>query len=253
MQEKNHLAMNSQESKRFHFTPQLDIQLLRVIVADPPFAARHGNVQEKWEAVQSRMSNMTGWKSLRDRFGLLVKQFKAQSMIQLRKSGTEEEYTERDKLLEEICELLAEEPKAPEKPKQLELSMAVRDHSMRTLKEKNAFLTDESSSSSSPKKRKDMEIISLLKSQDERLHLQTEARIAIDKAHVENEKNRILLEDKRMELDREKLRVDKFKFEVDKFKFEEDLQLRQEDQRLAHEEKREIIALLRSLASKSGS
>lgn len=248
--------MDSQESKRCHFTPPLDIQLLRVIVADPSFAARRGNVQEKWEAVQSSMSNMTGWKSSRKRFNLLVKQFKAQSMIQLKKSGTEEEYTERDKLLEEICELLAEEPKTSEKSKQLELSAAVRDHSMKTLKEKNVFLSDGFSSSPSPKKRKDMEIISLLKSQDERIHKQTEARIAIDKAHVENEKNRILLEDKRTELEKEKLRVEDKRTElemeklrVEKFKFEEDLQMRQEDQRLAHVERKEIVALLRTLAS----
>ena len=219
--------MDSQESKRCHFTPYLDIQLLRVIVADPPFAARHGNVQEKWEAVQSRMSNVTGWKSLRDRFTLLVKQFKAQSMIQLKKSGTEEEYTERGKLLKEICELMAEEPKTSEKSKQLELSMAARDHSMKTLKEENALLSDESSPSSSPKERKDMEIISLLKSQDERLHLQTEARIAIDKARVENEKNRILVEDKRMDFKHEKMRVEDKRAELEheklrfeKFKFE---------------------------------
>ncbi|CAB0020878.1 unnamed protein product, partial [Nesidiocoris tenuis] len=47
-------------------------------------------------------------RAVRDRAGLLIKQFAASERVIIRKSGTEEEYSERERLLEEVKVLYTE-------------------------------------------------------------------------------------------------------------------------------------------------
>ncbi|CAB0017458.1 unnamed protein product, partial [Nesidiocoris tenuis] len=84
-----------------HFRPKDDIVMLKEVLAENPFGDT-----ARWAAVRAKLVQVSqkefSARAVRDRAGLLIKQFAASERIILRKSGTEEEYTERDRLLEEV-------------------------------------------------------------------------------------------------------------------------------------------------------
>lgn len=80
-------------------------------------------------------------RTLRERFGLLMKKFKRDEMDSLRKSGTDEEFDEREQLLTELVELVAgaaarSEEKKEKKAKLVAQGSQLRDAAMLTLKRK---------------------------------------------------------------------------------------------------------------------
>ena len=97
-----------ESGSRYHFYPRHDIALLKQAMDERPFLAPRGSQDKQWDKVALALREVeisaTG-RSLRDRFNKLVKLFNSNDQRNLRKSGTEEEYEEREKLLTEIIEM----------------------------------------------------------------------------------------------------------------------------------------------------
>ena len=95
----------------FRFRAGADVDLLKEVMNLQPFDAPHGETASRWEAVANNLCSVYGDGSLvpkacRTRFDDLVEAFKTQQMDALRASGTEEEYEEREQLLQDIVDLV---------------------------------------------------------------------------------------------------------------------------------------------------
>ncbi|CAN7990927.1 unnamed protein product [Ixodes hexagonus] len=94
-------------SSRKRFTVIEDLCLLREIVGRNPFAA-----PERWPEILNSLVAASGrdftMRAIRERADLLLGYFRQQDTVQLRRSGTEEQYTEKDQLLQEISDLARE-------------------------------------------------------------------------------------------------------------------------------------------------
>ncbi|BET00690.1 Hypothetical protein NTJ_13506 [Nesidiocoris tenuis] len=84
-----------------HFRPRDDIIMLKEVLAENPFGDT-----ARWATVRAKLVDVSrkefSARAVKDRAALLIKQFTASERIILRKSGTEEEYSERERLLEEV-------------------------------------------------------------------------------------------------------------------------------------------------------
>ncbi|KAG8185386.1 hypothetical protein JTE90_018609 [Oedothorax gibbosus] len=96
-----------------------DICLLKGVVAENPF-----NDAEKWKLVQQSVELATqksySVRACRDHLNHLLKKFITEDRANLRKSGTEEEYSTKEQLLQHVKDLkleFAEERKRQEKKK----------------------------------------------------------------------------------------------------------------------------------------
>ena len=72
-----------------------------------PFASPHGKQDEKWANVASTLQTFdmaVTARGARDRYNYLSKTFQSEDRRSLRKSGTEEQFTERESLLTELIE-----------------------------------------------------------------------------------------------------------------------------------------------------
>ncbi|KAG9397930.1 hypothetical protein AC1031_016348 [Aphanomyces cochlioides] len=102
------------EGKRkdvFRFKASTDVDLLREVMRIQPFAAEYGQTGRRWEQLSVCMCEIHGEGavtaySCRRRFEDLVENFKNETMNSLRASGTDEEYTEREQLLQDIVDLV---------------------------------------------------------------------------------------------------------------------------------------------------
>ncbi|KAK8787107.1 hypothetical protein V5799_023122 [Amblyomma americanum] len=87
--------------KRFRIDE--DLLLLQEVVAQNPFQS-----PENWTAVLKNVfavGRELTLRAIKDRTELLVGYFRQEDRANLRKSGTEEQYTERDQLLQEISDM----------------------------------------------------------------------------------------------------------------------------------------------------
>ena len=141
------------ESKKYCFKPQDDVDLLKLVVVDPPFRAKHGQTQQKWVELLSKLDLDISWRTLRDRFNLLVKQFKTTNADNLKKSGTEEEYTEKEVLLQEICDLMRESETSQDSS---QTGKEIRENSLKHLNQ------TETNFISTPKRKKETDILQIL-------------------------------------------------------------------------------------------
>ncbi|KAH9377905.1 hypothetical protein HPB48_006924 [Haemaphysalis longicornis] len=93
---------NGSARVRFHFGD--DLALLRQVLLLNAFRDA-----SKWEAVAGVLKEVTGKvfsaRSVRDRRDLLLAQYSANDRANLRKSGTEEQYEEKEHLLQELIDL----------------------------------------------------------------------------------------------------------------------------------------------------
>lgn len=98
--------------KRQHrWNPSRYISLLRIVTLHSPFAASYKNkgaswdrVAEEYNAAIEEQNAITGRKA-KEKFDLLLSTFRKEEVESLRRSGTDEEYTELDHLLEELDEM----------------------------------------------------------------------------------------------------------------------------------------------------
>ncbi|CAN7940555.1 unnamed protein product [Ixodes pacificus] len=92
---------------RLRFTVDEDLCLLREVRAVNPFAS-----PERWTLVYTdllvALTRVFTIRAIRDRVDLQLGYFRQQDTANLRKSGTEEQYEEKDRLLQEISDLARE-------------------------------------------------------------------------------------------------------------------------------------------------
>jgi hypothetical protein len=101
--------------RRRNYSEEDDLILLRQVVADLPFEAQRGGVIEAWDGVVARVlsdpsfgiRSATG-KSAQARFNKLVERHRQRDRAALLASGVEEEYGEREQLLDELTSRLDE-------------------------------------------------------------------------------------------------------------------------------------------------
>ncbi|XP_077501323.1 uncharacterized protein LOC144112338 [Amblyomma americanum] len=101
------LTAQKNSAPRLRFTFADDLALLREVNAQNPFkdAAEGKNILRN---VNFACGKPFTARALRERLDLLLGQFIANNRTNLRKSGTEEEYEEKEKLLQEISDLARE-------------------------------------------------------------------------------------------------------------------------------------------------
>ena len=103
-----------EEVTQFRFNAHRDIILLQEVMSLTPFRAAHGQVEAKWAEVADHVNvalDVDGAavtaKSARKRFNFLVKKMRADEADSLRKSGVEEDFDERERLLTDIIALVS--------------------------------------------------------------------------------------------------------------------------------------------------
>ncbi|XP_074041558.1 uncharacterized protein [Leptinotarsa decemlineata] len=103
-------------TKRLRFTSDDDLCLLREVVGQNPLQN-----PEKWNSIQANIKSVTGKefviRTLKDHVMLLLTLWKKKSDGDKFRSGTEEMYTEKDTLLQEISDACAEFPMPTKKTK----------------------------------------------------------------------------------------------------------------------------------------
>ncbi|CAM1296336.1 Uncharacterised protein g1535 [Pycnogonum litorale] len=104
-------APKKARKRPFRFSARADILLLREALALNPFLCDRGSQYSAWEDVSESVLllglHISG-RRCRERILLLVQQFRRGDWEMLRRSGTEEQYNEKEKLLQEVVELLKE-------------------------------------------------------------------------------------------------------------------------------------------------
>ncbi|ETV98838.1 hypothetical protein, variant [Aphanomyces invadans] len=94
----------------FRFSVSADIDLLKEVVMVVPFDAAYGQTSARWDEVCEHMRQLHGNAMTsvccRKRFDDLLPAFKKSSLKALRASGTEEEYLERDQLMQDISDMM---------------------------------------------------------------------------------------------------------------------------------------------------
>lgn len=184
-------------------------------------------------------------KTIRDRFNMLIKKFKAEELDSLRKSGTTEEYDERKQLLTDICELMQHQKDEAKQKKALrsaddEKAKRIREAAMLTLRGKkrgnlkqqepevdaNSSDREETDRTDETTIRKKVSLVSVMKSKEER--------------RAESERSRTEMEKRRIALEEEKLRFKERKYEADmklrEDQMKADAKQRDEDRKLHAEQ-----------------
>ncbi|KAL1444441.1 hypothetical protein MTO96_029862 [Rhipicephalus appendiculatus] len=94
-------------NSRLHFSVSLDMALLREVLAENPFRD-----PSQWHHVARNLQESAGKtvtaRSARERIDLLLSHYASEVRANLRKSGTENEYNEREHLLQEVLDLARE-------------------------------------------------------------------------------------------------------------------------------------------------
>ncbi|XP_076092393.1 uncharacterized protein LOC143063862 [Mytilus galloprovincialis] len=121
------------------FSAKDDLNLLKEVLAENPYKDK-----TKWEVVAQNVKenvdkvfNVTS-RRVRERTQLLLQQFQKENYEALKRSGTEEEYTEKQQLLQEIQSLAEEEDKeqkekAQQKDKDEHSAKLIRKRAMEAL------------------------------------------------------------------------------------------------------------------------
>ncbi|RHY20134.1 hypothetical protein DYB32_010101 [Aphanomyces invadans] len=94
----------------FRFTIAADVDLLKEVVLVAPYDAAYGQTTARWDEIGDNMRGIHGDAitalGCRKRFDDLLSAFKKATLKALRASGTEEEYNERDQLLQDIFDMV---------------------------------------------------------------------------------------------------------------------------------------------------
>ncbi|KAH8040473.1 hypothetical protein HPB51_010710 [Rhipicephalus microplus] len=98
------MAAPKASTGRLYFSIAYDLSLLREVNAHNQFQdpSRWGGIVKNMNLALGKVFSV---RALRERLDLLMAQFLANDRASLRKSGTEEEYDEKERLLQEICSL----------------------------------------------------------------------------------------------------------------------------------------------------
>lgn len=108
--------MNFDRKKQIRFKNDDDIRLLREVVARNPIKNKN-----KWTEVAAVLSTpmfVLDARRVRERTNLLIEQHKRENRENLKRSGVDEDVTERTTLLDEIMELKEEEEREKKEEKE---------------------------------------------------------------------------------------------------------------------------------------
>ncbi|ETW06268.1 hypothetical protein, variant [Aphanomyces invadans] len=101
---------NKRKKTAFRYSVSADIDLLKEVVMVAPYDAPYGQTSARWEEICDHMRQLHGdsltTASCRKRFDDLLSAFKKSTLKALRASGTEEEYVERDQLMQDISDMM---------------------------------------------------------------------------------------------------------------------------------------------------
>ncbi|XP_061181155.1 MAP7 domain-containing protein 2-like [Saccostrea echinata] len=108
--------MNIERKKQIRFKSEDDIRLLREIVASNPMKNK-----SKWAEIAATLSSpdfILDARRVRERTHLLIDQHKRENRENLKRSGVDEEITEKTTLLDEVLELKEEEERGKKEEKE---------------------------------------------------------------------------------------------------------------------------------------
>lgn len=263
---------------RFHFYPCHDIALLEQALADQPYLAQHGRMDETWEKVAVALCEnselvmpVTG-RSCRDRFTTILNLFKASDMENLHRSGTEEEWDKRDRLLTEVAEqirsrdsekeeLRLREVADREKGKQIQLD------ALRSLKQKqkrpDTADSDNGSGRDSPaatkpkrlnNERSELELLALKEKRRAEEAANERLRWQVEQTKAENERERLRNDKEKAandsELERQRLLVEEEKVKLDRLRVEADIREREDQRKIQLNTSRAHLDFIATLADK---
>lgn len=211
------------------------------MLADQPFLAEYGKQADAWKSTSEALAEVgvnAGPKSIQDRFKNLVKLFKSESRASLRRSGTEEEYDERERLLQEIVDLEATvlsrkaEKAATKGKKDQNIGNKIRQDALAEMREKR-LRQDEDSVASTSTRQTDDEPQPKRKMAQSRIEkdfqefVDRKEKLAADQ--LATERLKVQLEANKLELEREKLRLKEEKARQNATRLEAELKDREAD------------------------
>ncbi|XP_067133385.1 chromatin assembly factor 1 subunit A-like [Centruroides vittatus] len=211
-----------------------DIVLLREVVAVNPYAYKNPKAAWKNISVNLRTYYAVDGRRCRERTNLLLQYYDENDQASLRRCGTEEEFTERDELLQEIQELKYE---AQISTPQTIAGQEVRDAATASLRASSPESPSDEDTNFS-KKRKHSFLVSYLQSkQDQQLQLKQE--------ELNLKKEQLQVELKRLKLEQEKLDLEKEKFDVERKERESryELERKEREERLKQDGEERILLL----------
>lgn len=110
---------------RTKFTEEIDNCILVQCRADTPFRANYGHSEDNWQLVCQHLEiggiRLTQ-RAVRDRFLLLIREFKKKDLINRKKTGSAEILTEIDKVCYEIVQMMEDLKKNKKVEKKLEIT-----------------------------------------------------------------------------------------------------------------------------------
>ncbi|ETV78811.1 hypothetical protein H257_07641 [Aphanomyces astaci] len=125
----------------FRFKGCTDVELLKEVIHVRPYEGPHGEVRKRWTEVTEHLQRLYGdgitVNATRKRFDDLMTAFHANTMAALRASGTEQDYEEREQLLQDIHDLTDKEEKAKHNERRETNGEKIRDAAMSIMKRKS--------------------------------------------------------------------------------------------------------------------
>jgi hypothetical protein len=238
------------------FTNDEDVTLVKEVRATPPFEAEYGKVAVLWDEIAERFFALTNRKvkgrALMDRFLKLVKDYKERKEASRKVSGSGEDLSEKDLLIEEYVDLEATWKRQREKLSPTESSPSLKSlaNSRLSLKSPSSDLgrvdrPDPIDASSFVKRTKNSKQAAMAESileQTKTSRISSEERMLMIKKNVK-------IERQRLQIEREKVDNETKRLEIESRRFEHDAQLRERQQKIQEEKDVSLINLLNSFAS----
>ncbi|KAJ3236314.1 hypothetical protein HDU81_010903 [Chytriomyces hyalinus] len=235
-----------------HFSAGMDIDLLKEVVNEEPFAASHGAVTGAWVTVASNLNTVwdldqatagvTG-PMCQKRFKVLMDVFRKEELDALKASGTAEEYGQREQLLTDLAGRMeeAEDERRDRRDKKLEdiekreiNGNIVREAAVARLSDKVSDALSEASSDQEPqKKRKYSRRESGNSSDLVEAIAEIAAAIAPATGDAELKKRKLELEESKLAFEREKFMAELEEQRKEKL-FEREERRKERDERDAH-------------------
>ncbi|RHY14925.1 hypothetical protein DYB32_010807 [Aphanomyces invadans] len=231
----------------FRFTIAADVDLLKEVALVAPYDAAYGQTTARWDEIGDNMRSIHGdtitASSCRKRFDDLLSAFKKATLKALRASGTEEEYNERDQLLQDIVDMV----------KELYIDgHMIREAALIGLKRK---ATEESDDDVSPRKvadNKDIKDIKDIKDSRRGSALKEAASVVATFTEMMSESNKIKAEEVGVKKDeimlaQKKLELERARYELDKAEREARFAVEKMEREAQIEFMRSTIELMRTL------
>ncbi|XP_056009994.1 uncharacterized protein LOC130051676 [Ostrea edulis] len=188
--------MNTDRKKQIRFKPEDDLRLLREVVGSNPLRNKN-----KWAEIAEPLSTSTfilDSRRVRERTNLLIEQHKRETREHLKRSGVDEDVSEKTNLLDDVIELKNEEEREKKEEKEKKdrsenLGKEIRKRALECLTPKK---NDECDLPVLKKKNSQTYLVDYLKEKSEN-------EISMRKSEMEVRKEELKLEKAKFEMERE--------------------------------------------------